>query len=149
MSDEASKFDPRFDPAFQRGFDGPTSAVARPVVREVVADAPTEVPRETAAAASGHERIIVEPAELLAGEPTSRRPNPFLLGLLGSAVLLIGGGFWLISRLSDLFSTSQGSADYDYITLQAMTIAAPMLIVLGIATGLGVAFVYAVRYKRP
>ena len=72
----------------------------------------------------------------------------FVLGLLGAAVLLVAGGLYLVSRLSDMFANPQGSAQYDYITLQALTIAAPMLIVLGVATGIGVLFIYAVRWKR-
>jgi len=151
MSDDASKFDPRFDPAFQRGFDGPVQATPRSVIREpATTDAAPIAAREAPAEASRPQRTLLEPTPDLDGDDVgeARRPNPFVLGLLGAAVLLVAGGLYLVSRLSDMFANPQGSAQYDYITLQALTIAAPMLIVLGVATGIGVLFIYAVRWKR-
>lgn len=162
MSDDAGKFDPRFDPAFQRGFDGPTRAVAREKLQPTSAVAPsvaiTSPPPARAAepdavdrvaeGASGQQRIVVEPTDYLDDEPTGRRLNPFLIALVAAAVVLIGGGLYLTSRLGELFANPGESSQYDYITLQVMTIAAPMLIVLGIATGVGVLFIYAVRWGR-
>ena len=149
MSDDASQFDPRFDPAFQRGFNGPTSAVPReklqptaalaaPVVASVV-DAP-QAPAVTSSAPAVTPQVEAEP------EP--RRANPFLISLFVVALLLIGGGLYLVSKLGDMFANPSSSSQYDYITLQALTIGAPLVIVLGIATGIGVLFVYAVRFRR-
>lgn len=154
MSDDAGKFDPRFDPAFQRGYDGPTRAVPREKLQPTITAPPAARAFDPASApmpaaeASGQQRIIVEPTELFDDEPSARRFNPFLIALLAAAVLLIGGGLYLTSRLGELFASPTESSQYDYITLQVMTIAAPMLIVLGIATGIGVLFIYAVRWGR-
>ena len=152
MSDDAPKIDPRFDPAFQRGYDGATQAVPREKLQPTAPVVPTAQPlaqpepaREFTPAQS---RVVVEPTAYADDEPEPRRLNPFLLGLIGAAILLIGGGLYLTSRLGDLFANPSESSQYDYITLQVMTIAAPMLIVLGIATGVGVLFIYAVRWGR-
>jgi len=165
MSDDAKDFDPRFDPAFQRGYDGPTTvAPARsplvPQQRESLISKPpvarTEIPAApvaqqvspTTPVSSQQGHILVEPSDEVIDEPETRRFNPFLVALLAVAVLLVGGGLYLTSRLGEFYANTQSSASYDYITLQVMTIAAPMLIVLGIATGVGVLFIYAVRWGR-
>jgi len=156
MSDDASKFDPRFDPAFQRGYDGPTTSVPREKLQPTTAVTPQPAATvdaavaadPTVAVASANQRMVIEPTEILDEEPPARRVNPFLIALLAAGVLLIGGGLYLVSRLGDLFANPSESSQYDYITLQAMTIAAPMLIVLGIATGVGVLFIYAARWGR-
>lgn len=154
MSDEASKFDPRFDPAFQRGFDGKTQATPREKLQPTSVFAPVAAPPAAPAAVLPAEarptaqRIVVEPTEVLDDDDEPRRVNPFLIALLAAAVLLIGGGIYLVSRLGEMFANPSASSQYDYITLQALTIAAPMLIVLGVATGIGVLFIYAVRWGR-
>lgn len=162
MSDDASKFDPRFDPAFQRGYDGQPQvrpaavpSAGQPVQRTPLIEVPPAIRSETrrepapeaTPVAAAPSRLLVEPTVDYAEEP-ERRVNPFLIGLLAAAVLLIGGGLYLTSRLGEMFANTQGSASYDYITLQVMTFAAPMLIVLGVATGIGVLFIYAVRWGR-
>jgi len=154
MSDEASKFDPRFDPAFQRGFDGKTQATPREKLQPTSVFAPVAAPPARPVAAAQPEavqavnRVVVEPTEIVDDEGEARRVNPFLIALLAAAVLLIGGGIYLVSRLGEMFANPSASSQYDYITLQALTIAAPMLIVLGVATAIGVLFIYAVRWGR-
>ncbi|CAN5221159.1 hypothetical protein BH09ACT5_BH09ACT5_17370 [soil metagenome] len=138
MRDDA-RFDPRFDPAFQPGYDGPLSS-AKPAV----------APRPTVAApdalAAVQPAAAQEPA--VEDEPAPRRANPFLIALGALAVLLIVGGVYLVSRLRDLFATTQSSPEFDYVTLQVLVYAAPMIIVLGLATGIGVLFVLAGRRDR-
>jgi len=160
MSDDASKIDPRFDPAFQRGFDGPVDAVP-PARRESllpsparpVTTAPTAAARGAVAAsavssaAPDAPRELVEPTTEL--DPAPRRPNPFLVALLVIAAALIVGGFYLVARLNELFTRSQNTGNWgDYIAVQVLTIAAPVLGILGVATAIGVVFIYAVRWGR-
>ncbi len=61
---------------------------------------------------------------------------------------LLGGGLYLVSRLRDLFADTQSSSDFDYVTLQVLMYTAPLLLVLGLATGIGVLFVFATRWER-
>ncbi len=129
MSD--SRFDPRFDPAFQRGWDGPAPSVLPESVRP-----------------ADPERIVVT-AEL-APEPeheSDRRLNPFLIALGGVAALLVVVGLWMASQVSSGYS-SNAPTQVDYAMLQLLMIAAPLTILLGVMTGIGVLFVFAVRWGR-
>lgn len=134
-----SDFDPRFDPAFQRGYDGPI----QPTTKTTDAAAPAAPPLvsidPTVAAP------IEQPEADLAPD---RRGNPFLVVLAAIAVALTAGGLTLVFQLRTIFAENQSSASFDYITLQTLMIGAPILAGLGIATGVGVLFVYAVRWGR-
>lgn len=160
MSDDA-RFDPRFDPAFQPGYVGPT------VVPEIPTRAPN-APRTTGdavASAPDGPPAALEPDSLVNRPGTSafalendaeaglaedrRRANPFLIALGTLSLAMIFGGLYLVSRMRDLFSVSQSSSDFDFVTLQVLMYAVPLVIVLGIATGIGVLFVFAVRWGRP
>ena len=138
MSDHG-RFDPRFDPAFQPGYEGPLTP-ARPARTRPAASAPEALP------------VIVDapPVQEVVDddEPQQRRPNPFLIALGAVTVLLLGGGLYLVSRLRDLFADTQSTSDFDYVTLQVLMYAAPLLLVLGLATGIGVLFVFATRWGR-
>jgi hypothetical protein len=77
-------------------------------------------------------------------EEPRRTFNPFLLALLIVAVALIVTGFYIFQTVRELFL----STEVDYVTAQAVVYAAPLIVVLGVATAIGVLFVYAVRWKR-
>jgi hypothetical protein len=127
MSD--SRFDPRFDPAFQRGWDGPVPSVLPESVRP-----------------ADPERIVV--AAEVPPEPeleSDRRLNPFLIALGGVAALLVVAGLWMASQVSSGYS-SNAPTQVDYAMLQLLMIAAPLTILLGVMTGIGVLFVFAVRW---
>lgn len=126
-----SDFDPRFDPAFQRGYDGPT--VASPKSTDAPAGDPTPVIR-----------IEADPVD---EELSPRRANPFLIGLAALAVALTAGGLALVFQLRALFADTQANSDFDYITLQTLMIGAPIVVGLGLATGIGVLFVFATRWR--
>ena len=150
MSDDRD-FDPRFDPAFQRGYEG-------------VADAPPKASRATPPAArpaelasTGERPTTVEPGRADStrpnetarpDEPPPRRTNPFIIVLLAVSVLLIGGGLYLVVRMRDLFANTQSSTDFDFVTLQVLIGAAPIAIGLGVATGIGVLFSYAIKWDK-
>jgi hypothetical protein len=127
-----SDFDPRFDPAFQRGYDGPAVASKK----QTTEPAPESIP------------LIQVDADVSRDEPIERRTNPFLIALTIASIAFVAAGLVLVFQLRALFADTQASADFDYITLQTLMIGAPILVGLGLATGIGVLFVYAVRWGR-
>jgi hypothetical protein len=76
-----------------------------------------------------------------------RRANPFLIALAAISVLLVVGGAWGVQAARDPFLRSNAAANTDYVGLQILAIFAPVAIVLGIATAVGILFVYAVRWR--
>jgi len=173
MSDDASKFDPRFDPAFQRGYDGPPPAVApQRTLRRSRSDSPPEPIGLPPKYSAVEQPVFGErPSELLQPEVSSRRAddrvarelleleleledaprgrNPFLVTLAIIGVLLILGSIAFMMNLEGLIekATMQGSQTIFYY-MQAILYGAPLLMTLGLATLIGVLFVYAVRWKR-
>lgn len=157
-------FDPRFDPAFQRGYDGPapTSVQKAPVqkvpVQKPIASRPAAVPveqsrsfedrqpvadREPRPSESFDFGVDIEETEVDA----PRRPNPFLIALGAISVLLVGAGFYLVSRVQDLYADTQSSG-FDFVTLQVLMQAVPVVIGLGLATGVGILFIFAIRWGK-
>ncbi len=169
---EHRNVDPRFDPAFQRGYQPAPQAPAPAAgpwrltpsddaldlgVDPAYGPAAAEVaPAATAVASRPATGLIAQAdpkinAERIDEEPeegASRRPNPFLIALAAVSVLLIGGGFSMFARIAELYS-NEATSPFDWATAQSLTVAAPMLIALGVATAIGVLFVFAVRWKSP
>ncbi len=144
MSNDRSSFDPRFDPAFQRGFDGevesfPTERLSAPAIIE-----PTTIEPVLGSPAVTEPQLI----EVAAPDARGRRINPFLIALGAVSVALIAGGLYLVSRLRELFDSSQTNSDFDFVTLQVAMNAAPLIVVLGLATAIGLVFIAAVRWDR-
>ena len=137
MSDDA-RFDPRFDPAFQPGYDGPI-AESLPARARPVAAAPEALPVVQTLVAREP-----EPED----DPSPQRANPFLIAIGVAAIVFVGGGLYLVSRLRDLFADTQSTSAIDYTTLQVLMYAAPLVLVLGLATGVGLLFLLAVRRDR-
>lgn len=137
MSDN-TRFDPRFDPAFQPGYDGPI-AEAQPAKARPAAVVPEALPVVQAPAA---------PEPDAADDLAPRRTNPFVIALAVAALLFLGGGLYLVSRLRDLFADTQSTSAFDYTTLQVLLYGAPLVLVLGLATGVGLLFLLAIRWDR-
>lgn len=166
MSDDR-RFDPRFDPAFQPGYTGPiaTPGTSR---KPVIADPPQPfvgppfagqplagqpLAGQPFAGPKTRPVIAEDPFDPhgaeLDDEARPRRVNPFLIVLAAVAVVLVGGGLYLVSRLRDLFESTQSiSNGYDYITVQVLTFTAPLLIVLGLATAVALLVIFALRWDR-
>ncbi|WP_213817072.1 hypothetical protein [Glaciihabitans sp. dw_435] len=74
--------------------------------------------------------------------------NPWLISLAVLALLLVVVGVLLYSRAANAY-TSNGDfvAPGDYVLLEASLSAAPLMILLGAATAIGVLFVVAVRWR--
>ena len=141
MSDDA-RFDPRFDPAFQPGYTGPL-AESLPARARPTAAAPEALPAAQVPVAREQ-----EPLSELEDDPAPRRTNPYVIAIGVAALVLVGGGLYLVSRLRDLFSDTQSTSAIDYTTLQVLMYAAPLVLVLGLATGVGLLFLLAVRRDR-
>ncbi len=147
----ADDFDPRFNPAFQRGYDGPAPELqpgdrtARAAPARAADPVPVAMPRQSVPDESFD---VVDDRFIESEVEGPRRANPFLIALGLIAAALVGGGLFLVSRLRDLFEDTQSSSNFDFVTLQVLTATAPLLITLGLATGIGVLFVYATRWQR-
>ena len=159
MADDG--YDPRFDPAFQRGFEGDTALPARqvpgrqaaPVMQERIAPPPLvrERPRPATDDGRAAERVIVERVERVevAEEPVRLRGNPFLIALLVIAIVLIGAGVLIGSRI-DAWYDDVRPGGIGYSVLNMLVYGAPIAIGLGLATIIGVLFVFALRWRgRP
>jgi hypothetical protein len=174
---EVPEFDPRFDPAFQRGFDGPVgrrSAAGaeastgylrstRPATVQAPAalNQPLEPARQQewenfldAGKSGGQDQTrtsseVATASAFVDDEPleTTRGRNPFLIVLLIISVVLIGGGVGGLQWLRAKFLAPDIATDLDFVTLQASTVGAAIVVGLGLATAIGVLFVYAVRWR--
>ncbi|MET0806872.1 MAG: hypothetical protein ABWX66_01885 [Lacisediminihabitans sp.] len=169
-----SEFDPRFDPAFQPGFD-PARHVAQPTApgrspQKAPATQraqPAQSPLTDASALAAHTptpRVVaVDP--LAPAQPASsaepittaevyaaaRRIDPYLIALWVISAVLIGAGIYSLRLIGDRITALTSSGDFGgpgYYLLQAFTIGAPMLIVLGLATAVGTVFLLAARGRR-
>ena len=151
MSDDA-RFDPRFDPAFQPGYAGPIAAgpSAAKDVPAPTAAAPTALSAAPPAAPPAMSGVAAPVPDTTTHEPADGRGvNPFVIGLGVVSIVLTLGGVYLITLLQQMFAASQGSqSTFDYATLQALLYGVPLLITLGIATAIGVLFIFAVRWWR-
>jgi hypothetical protein len=151
MSNDRSNFDPRFDPAFQRGFDGEVEVVVTERVPDRVPDRVTERVAESAIVELAPSAPAVsEPGLIEASEPDARggRINPYLVALGAVSVALVAGGLYLVSRLREFFDSSQTTTDFDFVILQVLLYAAPLIVVLGVATAIGMVFLAAARWER-
>lgn len=168
MADQKNdRIDPRFNPAFQRGFEGepaPLPSSQRQPVGTVPANeryaAPTVVNEKQVAPMPQHpapQHSAAQPSAPPAQHPSEHFDsesaldeapavgvNPFLIGLLVVAAALIGAGIYLLQWSRELMNGSQ----VDFVLAQTVIYAVPIAIGLGVATAIGVAFVYAVRWRR-
>jgi hypothetical protein len=131
MSD-GQRFDPRFDPSFQRGWDGPAAAPA---------------PEPPARPRADPERIVVTAEPEPVRDTDSRRLNPFLIALGAVAVALVVAGLWMATVVSSGFNDQGPTSQVDWAVLQVLMIGSPVCALLGVATGIGILFVFAVRWR--
>lgn len=143
-NDAKDTFDPRFDPAFQPGFDG--AVVATPSARKKRDASPAQAALEQRTETV--DRLVAGPSDDEDESPHRRRPNPFLLALIAISVALIAGGLGSAQSVRALFDTENISVELDFISLEMIKFAAPLAVALGVATGIGVLFVYALDWKK-
>ncbi len=173
MADDG--YDPRFDPAFQRGFEGdtafpPRQAPSRPApAAERIAPPPVVAPGEQQArvfadaqaqsraqvrtaqdpyaedAPPVRRRSDAEPIERFDTPQAPLRTNPFLIALLLIAIALIGGGLLIGSRLDAWYDDAPNGPGF--FVLYSLQYGVPLAIAVGIATVIGVLFVFALRWR--
>jgi len=146
MTAKPDDFDPRFDPAFQRGFAGEPvrPAQARP---SVDAAPPIGLP-PSAVTAGESARSPSQTADAAAATDQPRRLNPFLVALVIVSVALVAVGVWIIQIARAPFEGGDAAANVDFVFLQTLVALAPAAITLGLATAIGVVFVYAVDWQK-
>lgn len=141
-------FDPRFDPAFQPGFD--PKKVPPVVGKTAPVGAETEEPVT---------EVYVAPPMMAVDGPgerpaqfSLRTANPLLIALWVLSAVFIAFGVYGLRLIGDRVTqlgANGGFGGADYYLLQAYTIGAPLLIVLGLATATGTIFFLAARWRRP
>ncbi len=141
-----SDFDPRFDPAFQPGYD-PTKHAAQTRPR-VSPEHQTQQQDDYVPAV-----VDVTPRATPVEEPIAvvRTANPLLVALWVLSVLFVAAGVYGLRLIGDrvaALGANGGFGGADYYLLQAYTIGAPLLIVLGLATATGTLFLLAARWRR-
>lgn len=174
-SGNASAFDPRFNPAFQPGYDPEGTftdeTVPRPAPLVASAANVSEGPSRMASELAGLPilelgvPIVVDvdvdadaagasPAEMtndVKHGVANRSRDPYLMVLWLISAIFIAGGLLVVGyirqRLSAL-NISGGGSGFDYYLLQVYTVAAPLLVLLGLATTVGTLFICAAR-RRP
>jgi hypothetical protein len=134
MSSDKETFDPRFDPAFQPGYQASADKPAR-----------SSNPAQAALdGARGEDRVVPEGEETT----TRRRPNPFITALTLLSVLLIVGGVIAARTIRATFEQVDIRVALDYYSLDILKFSAPLAVAIGVATGIGVVFFYAVEWQR-
>jgi len=74
--------------------------------------------------------------------------NPFLIGLALVAVALVAAGLWMFQVAREPFLGTDANSQADYATLTMLMDLAPLLLVLGAATAIGIVFAFAVQWQR-
>ena len=146
MVDDTTGFDSRFDPAFQRGFDGSVAEI-RPLVTPP-APAPAPVPDAVDELAARAAAASTEVPSDIEEDDEHRGFNPFLLALAIMSVGLIGGGIYAGQAVSASYAADDVMSSLDYVTFSFVIYGVPLSIALGVATGIGVLFLLAVRWNR-
>jgi hypothetical protein len=164
-SPTGGRFDPRFNPAFQPGYD---PSVREPSVRDSnVQDSnaqpqPPSVANRTSAPELIEHPLSQDPAGsvtvdewplAVGGIPgqqprIARRFDPYLSSLLALSVAFVSAGVLAIFLIADRMDRLSGSGTaFDYNLVLVYTIAAPLLVVLGLATATATLFLLASRRR--
>ena len=142
------RFDPRFNPAFQPGYDPsvharPSAEPERTGVPELVEHPIPVVDAEPSPSRTVHN----DPRE---DQPVSRRFDPYLVGLWALSLVFVGVGLLTVRYIADRMdrlNTTAGTTAFDYNLVLVYTIAAPLLVILGLATATATLFLLASRRR--
>ena len=150
MTDISSsdRFDPRFNPAFQPGYDPsvharPSAAPERTAVPELVEHPMPVMDAEPSPFRTEHP----DPGE---DRPASRRFDPYLMGLWALSIVFVAAGLLTVRYIADRMdrlNTTAGTTAFDYNLVLVYTIAAPLLVILGLATATATLFLLASRRR--
>jgi uncharacterized membrane protein YidH (DUF202 family) len=78
---------------------------------------------------------------------SSQARNPFLVVLAIIAIVLVGVGIWLFIQSGDAFNSREVRSQGDYMTIYATILMAPYISLLGVATAIGVLFLFAAKWR--
>ena len=142
------RFDPRFNPAFQPGYDPsvharPTAEPERTGVPQLVEHPIPVVDSEPSPSRTVHN----DPRE---DQPVSRRFDPYLVGLWALSLVFVAVGLLTVRYIADRMdrlNTTAGTTAFDYNLVLVYTIAAPLLVILGLATATATLFLLASRRR--
>jgi len=144
------RFDPRFNPAFQPGYD-PSQAARTPVVA-TQASAPELIghplPPDPGSPVPDGESPAGVTGNLGEHLPAARRFDLYLAGLWALSLVFVAAGLLTIRYIADRMDglSSSGTA-FDYNLVLVYTIAAPLLVILGLATATATLFLLASRRR--
>ena len=142
------RFDPRFNPAFQPGYDPsvharPTAEPERTGVPELVEHPIPVVDSEPPPSRTVHN----DPRE---DQPVFGRFDPYLVGLWALSLVFVAVGLLTVRYIADRMdrlNTTAGTTAFDYNLVLVYTIAAPLLVILGLATATATLFLLASRRR--
>ena len=142
--------DPRFNPAFQPGYD-PSVHTRLPVVPhrasvpELIEHPLPPDPAGPVPEGEPPAGVAGDPAEQL---PVARRFDPYLAGLWALSLVFVAAGLLTIRYIANRMDrlSASGSA-FDYNLVLVYTIAAPLLVILGLATATATLFLLASRRR--
>jgi hypothetical protein len=100
-------------------------------------------PEDGAADAPGQPGVVT-----VAFDAPPLHRNPFVIGLALVSVLLVVAGIWGVQAARDPFLRTDVAINTDFVGLQILATIAPVSIVLGIATAIGIGFLFAVDWQR-
>jgi len=112
--------------------------------------APPSVTAPASAPTDGAQPSVVVTAGAMPVDPSLSASvrNPYLIALGVIAVALVAVGGWLFTRSSAAFDDPGNIASQgQYMSLQAAITVAPIFMLLGAATAIGVLFVFALRWR--
>ena len=154
------RFDPRFNPAFQPGYDPSAHAHAQAQARPSAEPKRTGVPElieNPIPMANSIPIVNSEPSpsrtmydDPREDQPVSRRFDPYLSGLWALSIVFVAAGLLTVRYIADRMerlNTTAGTTAFDYNLVLVYTIAAPLLVILGLATGTATLFLLASRRR--
>lgn len=144
------RFDPRFNPAFQPGYDPsvharPPIAPGQPLATEVVKNLLSPASAVAVSDGAPSAEISRDPEQPI---PIARRFDPYLAGLWALSIAFVAAGLLILRYIADRMErlSATGSA-FDYNLVLVYTIAAPLLVILGLATATATLFLLASRRR--
>ena len=142
------RFDPRFNPAFQPGYD--PSAHARPSAEPEHTGVPELIDNPIPIVDSEPSPYRTVQNDYREDQPVSRRFDPYLAGLWALSIVFVAAGLLTVRYIADRMdrlNTTAGTTAFDYNLVLVYTIAAPLLVILGLATATATLFLLASRRR--
>jgi hypothetical protein len=165
MADDDESIDPRFDPAFQRGFEGtvgvtprrppvgtpsvlPAQQTVRPTASSPAAARPPVPSYATQPVATEHEPLETSFDQAEAEPAQPRRLNPYVIALAVIGVVFIVAGIAGAQFANGVYASDTLTSAVSFSTVLLVISGSAVSIGLGVATLIGIVFLFALRYRR-